>query len=152
MTARRTAFTRDRAAGLALLLLAAAIAWQARVLPVGTLWNPGAGYMPLATAAALGALGAVLAVKGGGPPLRDMAWPEAWHAGLLLGACALAAFALERLGYRLTMIALLAFLLGAVERKRPFAVAAVALGLSLGSFYLFSDLLRVPLPRGPGGF
>ena len=49
------------------------------------------------------------------------------------------------------MIVLLAFLLGVMERKRPAVVVAVALGLSLGSFFLFSNLLKVPLPRGPWG-
>jgi len=68
-----------------------------------------------------------------------------------LAGSAFAAFALERLGYRLTVIVLLAFLLGVMERKRPAVVVAVALGLSLGSFFLFSNLLKVPLPRGPWG-
>jgi len=36
-------------------------------------------------------------------------------------------------------------------KKRPAVVVAVALGLSLGSFFLFSNLLKVPLPRGPWG-
>jgi hypothetical protein len=37
-----------------------------------------------------------------------------------------------------------------VERKRP--VVTTALGLSLGTFYVFSTLLQVPLPLGPGDF
>ena len=48
-------------------------------------------------------------------------------------------------------IVLLMVLLGVMERKRPAVVMAVALGLSLGSFFLFSNLLKVPLPRGPWG-
>ena len=59
---------------------------------------------------------------------------------------------MERLGYRLTVLLLLAFILGVVERKRPTLVAAMALGLSLGTFFLFGSLLKVPLPRGPLGF
>jgi len=39
-----------------------------------------------------------------------------------------------------------------VERKRPVVTMAVALGLSLGTFYVFSTLLKVPLPLGPGEF
>jgi len=31
-------------------------------------------------------------------------------------------------------------------------VAAIALVLSLGTFYVFSTLLQVPLPLGPGDF
>jgi len=149
---RRAFFTRDRIAGIVLVLCAAVIAWESRVLPLGTWRNPGAAYMPLLTAAVLAAMAALVAWRGGGPPLRAMAWPEARHAAMLIAGCAFAAWALERLGYRLTTMILLVFFLGVLERRSPLAVAAVALGLSFGSFYLFSDLLRVPLPRGPWGF
>jgi hypothetical protein len=121
-------------------------------LPVGTWRNPGAAYMPLLTAGLLGLMAALVAVRGGGPPLAALGWPEARHAVLLLAACAFAAWALERLGYRLTTALLVVFFLGVMERRRPLVAVAVALGLSLGSFYLFSDLLRVPLPRGPWDF
>jgi len=39
-----------------------------------------------------------------------------------------------------------------VERLRPWLTLALALGLSLGTFWLFDSLLRVPLPRGGWGF
>lgn len=144
--------TRDRVAGIALILVALAIAWEARALPLGTWRNPGAAYMPLLTAGLLGLMGALVALRGGGPPLAALEWPEARHAVLLLAACAFAAVALERLGYRLTTGLLVVFFLGVMERRHPLVAVAVALGLSLGSFYLFSDLLRVPLPRGPWDF
>lgn len=143
--------TRDRVAGIVLVLVAVAIAWEARVLPLGTLRNPGAAYMPLLTAALMALMGAIVAWQGGGPAFRAMAWPEARHAALLIAACAFAAWALERLGYRLTTAMMVVFFLGVLERRNPLAVAAAAIGLSFGSFYLFSDLLRVPLPRGPWG-
>ena len=145
-------WTSDRAAGTALVLLAIVTAWETRRLPLGTLHNPGPGYMPLLLAIILGALGMVVVLRGGSSPrLAELRWLEARHAAAILVGCAFAAFALERLGYRLTVVVLLMFLLGVMERKRPVVVAAVALGLSFGSFYLFSNLLRVPLPRGPWG-
>ena len=144
--------TSDRVAGSALVLLAVVTAWETRRLPLGTLHNPGPGYMPLLLAIILGALGMVVALRGGSaPPLATLRWTEAGHAAAILFGCAFAALALEWLGYRLTVFTLLAFLLGVMERKRPAVVAAVAVGLSLGSFFLFSNLLRVPLPRGPWG-
>lgn len=150
--AQRTTITRDRFAGLMLILIAAAIAWQASALPIGTFREPGPGYMPLLVAAVLGAMGLLTAMRRGGPALRDLLWPELRHAAMLLGGCAFAALALERIGYRLTVIVLLVFFLGVLERKHPLAVAAVALLLSLGSYYVFADLLRVPLPLSPWGF
>lgn len=147
-----SSFTRDRVAGLALVLIAAVVAWETRVLPIGTLRHPGPGYLPLALAVVMAGLGLLVAVRGGGPVLRDLRWPEAGHVVKLLGGCAGAALLLEPLGYRLTMFLLVAFFLGAIERRPPVAVIATALGLSLGSFALFADFLRVALPRGPWGF
>jgi hypothetical protein len=101
----------------------------------------------------LAGLGLVVVLRGGSSPsLRSLSWGEARHAVAILLVCAFSALVLEWLGYRLTVLLLLLFLLGVVERKQPMAVAATALGLSLGSFYLFSGLLRVPLPRSPWGF
>ena len=56
---------------------------------------------------------------------------------------------LERLGYRLTMLAALLFLVWLVERWSLAAAVVFAFALAFGSFYLFDTLLRVPLPRGP---
>jgi putative tricarboxylic transport membrane protein len=149
---KQSLLTRDTVAGLALILVALAIAWESQALPLGTWRNPGAAYMPLLTAGLLGLMGLLVALRGGGPALAALEWPEARHAVLLLTACAFAAFALERLGYRITTAILVAFFLGVMERKNPVVAIAAALVLSLGSFYLFSDLLRVPLPRGPWDF
>lgn len=139
--------------GIALVLLAVGVIWEARKLPLGTLHNPGPGYMPVLLAIVLAGLGIVIVAFGGNSPaLRSLGWGEGKHALAILGACAFAALALERIGYRLTTLLILAVLLGMVERKRPLVVAALSLGLSLGTFYLFANLLKVPLPRGPGGF
>jgi putative tricarboxylic transport membrane protein len=145
--------TADRVAGLALVLLALVTAWETRQLPLGTLYNPGPGYMPMLLAIILGGLGLLVVLRGGSsPPFVSLRWSEGRHAVAILLGCAFAALTLERIGYRLTVIVLLAFLLGVMERKRPAVVAAMALGLSLGSFFLFSNLLKVPLPRSPWGF
>ncbi len=143
----------DHIAGLVLFCFALAIAWEAHKLPLGSLHEPGPGYMPMALAIVLGLLGLLVTLRGGQSPLlQSLHWPEIGHAGKILLACSFAALALERLGYRLTVIILLVFLLGVIERQRPVIVTVVALGFSLGTFFLFADLLKVPLPRGPWGF
>ncbi len=146
-------FTRDRVAGFALLLFSLGVMWETRVLPLGTFHKPGPGYMPMLLAIVLGAM-AILVVLGGGlsPPLASLEWAEGRQALAILTGCAFTALAMERIGYRLTVILLLGFLLWVVERLRPVTVVATALGLSLGTFYLFSTLLKVPLPLGPRGF
>jgi len=136
-----------------LLALALYVGWQNRVYPVGTLSEPGPGYLPLLLAVFLGVMGLLIALWGvRSAPLATMRWTEAPRAVVILIACGVALLVLERIGYRLTVIALLIFFLGVLERKRPVRVALVALGFSFASYYVVGDLLRVPLPRSPWGF
>lgn len=78
-------------------------------------------------------------------------WEEALHALLIMLGAAAAAFAFERLGYVITMTALLAYLLAVVARKNVLLALPCALLLAGGTFLLFDWLLRVPLPRSPFG-
>ena len=142
----------DQLSGLVLLALALFVAWENRAYPLGSLADPGPGYLPLALAIFLGATGLLIALTGrGSARFAETRWPELVRAVVILTACGFAAIALERLGYRLTMAALLVFFLGVVERKKPLVVAAVAAGFSLISYLVFATWLRVPLPLGPGG-
>lgn len=143
----------DRVSGLVLLALAGWIVWLNREFPVGTLADPGPGYVPLLLAVGLGVIGLLVALLGGdSEPLRTIRWTEARRAVVILVACGVLTFALERIGYRLSVFAFLVFFLGVVERKKPLAVLLVATGFSLASFYVVAILLGVPLPRGPWGF
>jgi hypothetical protein len=119
----------DQLSGLMLLALALYVGWANRAYPLGTLQEPGPGYLPLVLAVFLGSLGIFIASFGyRSTPLASMRWTEAKRALLILVACAAATFALERVGYRITVIALLIFFLGVVERRQPVRVAVVALG------------------------
>jgi hypothetical protein len=69
-----------------------------------------------------------------------------------LTASVFSIFAIERLGYRLTVLLVLGFLVKVVEKQGWVLSLAFALSLSLGSFFLFYTILRVPLPEGPLGF
>ena len=150
---KRGGFRSDQFSGLMLLALALYVGWENRVYPVGTLQEPGPGYLPLLLAVFLGAMAILIAVWGiRSAPLASMNWTEATRAVVILAACAAATFALERIGYRLTMVVMLVFFLGVLERRRPLPVALVSLGFSLASFYVIGDLLHVPLPRSPWGF
>lgn len=142
----------DQFAGLMLIALAVYVGWMNRVYPLGTLQEPGPGYVPLILAIFLGVMGMLMVIGGkSATPLAALEWRERWRALAILAACAFAAYGLERLGYRITMAALLVFFLGALERKHPAKVAAVALGFAFVTYYLFATLLRVPLPVSPWG-
>ena len=143
----------DQLSGLMLFALALFMGVQNRAYPLGTLQEPGPGYTPLLVAIFLGAVGLLIALRGGSSPrLADTKWPEAKRAIVILVACGIATYALESIGYRLTIAALLVFFLGVLERRHPLWVATVSAGFSLLSFYLIGIVLHVPLPRGPWGF
>ena len=150
-TPRAGLWTGDRAAGIALIVAAAAAAFEARGLPVGSIGRPGPGFAPLLYSLILGLFGFAIGLRRGGALLRDLRWGEARHALMILLACGFAALAIERLGFRLTVLVLMAFLLGVVERRPALPTALVSLGLSFGCYFIFWTLLRVPLPTGPFG-
>ena len=146
--------TTDRVAGVTLALLALVVVeecWRGR-LPFGTLAAPGPAYVPVLLAVILLVSGILIAALGRrAARLGAAGWGEWRHTVAILGTCAFVALALDRLGYRVTMVAACAFLIGVVERKHPVATTLVSVGLAAGTYYLFDTLLRVPLPRGPFG-
>jgi hypothetical protein len=144
--------TTDRAAGAALVVIGFVALWESRRFPLGSLHRPGPAYMPVLLALLLIVFGVAVAAMGSrGPRLGEIGWHEWRHAVGIFAACAFSAWGLEYLGYRLTMGAVLAFLLLVLERKGVILTAILTLAIAWGSFLLFDTLLRVPLPRGPFG-
>ncbi len=145
--------TVDRVSGAALFLFALVVAWEDRILPFGTHSVPGPGYLPLLLAAFLAILGILLFVRGRRDiPFRSIPWTEGPKAAAILICCGLSTWAMERLGYRISMAIILAFLFGVMERLKWWQVLSLSLGLSWGSFWVFDTMLKVILPRGYGGF
>lgn len=146
-------FTTDRVAGGALGVFALIVLFESRRYPLGSLHTPGPGYAPVVLAVLLLGFGLLLVATGArAERMSTVGWGELRHAAAILGTCAFAALALERLGYRITVLVAIFVLVGVIERQRLFTAAAVAVGMSLGSFYLFNTVLLVPLPRGPFGW
>ena len=145
--------TIDRVSGVFLMLLGLFVVWERRVLPLGTAGRPGPGYFPLLLAILLIVLGAILIVRGkDAAKIRALSWPEAPHAVAILGCCLFISLFMETIGYRLTLLLVLGFLFGVMERIKPWLTLVLTFGFSLGTFWLFDSLLRVPLPRGGWGF
>jgi hypothetical protein len=139
----------DRIAALFLFALAAGVFWQCRRLPLGSLAEPGPAAWPALLAVLLAALAAAIFAGGRtSPAISRVAWSEGRHAAALLVAAGFAAAMLETLGFRLTVLAVLLFLIGVVERRRALPTVAVSVGLSFGTHLVFAQWLRVPLPIG----
>jgi Tripartite tricarboxylate transporter TctB family len=153
---------RQRLGALALAATGAFFIWRSlAALPLGTIDNPGPAAMPLALAVLL-VVFALWSLGGASSGLLDPAAaddndaPDAdgdgvRHAALVIAALLAAAVALDRLGYRLTILCLLLFFLGLVERKPIVTALVVSATLSLGSHALFVHVLKIPLPSGPMG-
>ena len=144
--------TVDRVAGMLFTAFSLLVLWESHKIPFGTMAEPGPGALPVLLALIL--LACSVAVFLGGPVgecLADVRWTEWRHAVAILGTCSFMALALERLGYRLTILIALLVLVSIVERKGWLAGVVFATSFSLGTHYLFNTVLRVHLPKGPFG-
>jgi putative tricarboxylic transport membrane protein len=140
--------TIDRLSGAFLALVGLFVVWERRVLPLGTAHHPGPGYFPLLLAILLIIFGVILIFRGkGAPALRSVSWPEAPNAVAILGCCVFITIFMEVIGYRLTMLIVMGFLFGVMERIKLWLTLLLTFGFSFGTFWLFDTLLRVPLPR-----
>ena len=145
--------TVDRVGGVELAVIAIVWLWEASKLPLGSLQNPGPAYVPMLLAALLLVFGLLVALTGGrAQRFAELGWAEWRHTVAILAVLAFMAFALERLGYRITIVVALVFLLLVLERRSWLTAALFSVVFSVASFHLFAVVLRVPLPRGPWGF
>ncbi len=145
--------TIDRVSGAFLVLVGLFIVWERRVLPLGSVSRPGPGYVPLLLALLLIILGVILSARGkDAQNIRSVSWPEAPHALAILGCCLFVSLFMETIGYRVTLLLVMGFLFGVMERIKLWLTLVLTFGFSLGTFWLFDSLLRVPLPRGEWGF
>lgn len=145
--------TTDRVSAGLLALFALFVILESRYLPLGTFRHPGPAYVPVLLASLLLIFTVLLIFTAGrAPKVSSLRWTEWRHALAIFAACVFAVFAIERLGYRLTMFLVLAFLLKLVEKRGWTLSIAFSLSLSFGSYFLFYTLLRVPLPQGALGF
>jgi len=71
---------------------------------------------------------------------------------LVLAGLVVAAALLEVMGFRFVALLLIAYLLVATGARNKLAIAICAVAGSFGVFYVFFELLKVPLPVGILGF
>ncbi|KAF0104589.1 MAG: hypothetical protein FD144_1118 [Rhodospirillaceae bacterium] len=138
--------------GLFWLAVGAFVAWQGWLLELGTLREPGSGFVffwlgliivAFSTSIAIGGL------RGEGPLLGDL-WRGARWRNVLLVVLALIAFGFlfERLGFVLCSLALLLFLMTVVDPVRPTISIPVSLIAAVGVWYVLEKMLLVQLPKG----
>ncbi len=141
----------DLASGATGLAVAVAVSAGALAMPMGTLGNPGAGFLPFWVGIALGIMSLALALgacrASGARQPGDEGW-TGWRVTGMVVALLLSVLALEPVGYLPTTFLLLAALLRILGERRWPTVLVFAAVATAGSYALFGSWLGVPLPAG----
>jgi hypothetical protein len=140
----------DRLSGMALLVFALAVAWEAAKLPFGNINAPDAGFFPLSLAVVLALLSGLIVVGTWLPETAAAAMPTWCGAGRVsVAAATMTAYVavIDWLGYLLATALVMLLLLRGIERLKWRTSAAVTIFSVVGSYVLFRRL-GVPLPPG----
>ena len=146
----------DQFSSLFWFMLGMAVTYLSYRLGLGTLTNPGPGFLPFWCALILSGLSCLVffhrllaRTQGETQELRSLWQGVRWPKGIYV-VMAILAYALlfTTLGYLLSTIALLLFLFKAIEPQRWIMAIGGAVLASFVSFVLFALWLDVQLPRG----
>jgi putative tricarboxylic transport membrane protein len=146
----------DQFSSLFWFLVGMAVTFWSYRLGLGTLTNPGPGFLPFWCALILSGLSCLVFVhrrlaktEGEARKIRHLWQGVGWVKGVYVVAALLAySLLFTTLGYLLSTIALLLFLFKAIEPQKWAVAVGGAILASFGSFVLFARWLDVQLPRG----
>jgi putative tricarboxylic transport membrane protein len=138
--------------GLVGLGLGVFVIWSSFKLKIGTIHDPGSGYVLFYTGILMCLFAATIiiaAVTEGGPTFGSRWAGARWTKPAVLIACLLVyCFALEPLGFLLSSIPLMLLLLRAIDPVRwPLALPLAVLA-PLGVWWVLKRLLLIQLPAG----
>jgi len=145
-------------AGVAMMLVAVLLVWQALNLRYYTPLGPGPGFFPFWLSIALAILSSAMIWQttfGRSEETPADFYPD--RSGYLrisavLGALIGIILLMKTLGFVLSMLVFYIFLLRALGRQSLLITGIVAAVGSFGVYYIFVHLLGVPLPIGILGF
>lgn len=141
-----------------LFMLAGLFIREALKLKLVSSVGPGPGYLPFWVSVLVALLSVVMFVQATFKPQDPMPadfMPKGrgWLSPLaILGSLVASTLLMEVVGFRLISLAVYVFLLAVLGRQKPLVTVLVSLAGSWGVYYLFNDLLMVPLPVGIFGF
>jgi Tripartite tricarboxylate transporter TctB family len=143
----------DHVAGAAFVAFGALVIALSGDLPTGRLSMPGSGFLPKIVAALTILFGLVLIVRAGeSAPFAEVSWGDVKHALMVTAITALAILLYTRLGFIITMAAMMIALLVVIERRKPVYAAAYSVAIVLLTYVSFEYLLKTPMPLGPFNF
>ena len=138
--------------GLIGLALGVFVVWSGLKLKLGTINDPGSGYVLFYTGLLMCVFAAtiiVAALTEGGPTFASRWEGMLWTKPLLIIACLTAfSFALDQLGFLLSAIPLMVLLLRVIDPVRwPLAIP-IAVLTPLGVWWVLKRMLLIQLPSG----
>jgi putative tricarboxylic transport membrane protein len=148
---------RDPFTGLFWLVISLLICLEAIHEGTGDYHNPGPGFLPFWSGAALGTLAIILIVKSllkttaeeGGSLWRGLKWNKV----VLCAVCLIVyAILLPKLGYLISTFGLMIILFGIIIRPKLWVQLVSAFVTVLITYFIFYLWLEVQLPRGLLGF
>ena len=147
----------DRFSGLFWVILSLVIAIHSHRLGVGSVGDPGPGFIFFYGALFIGLMAMLLLVgsltkkkeEAGASVFENVHWVKVL---LPFAYILLYALALEKAGFMISTFLLIFLLLKTIEAKRWFVATFVGIAASLGTYAIFELWLHVRLPKGILGF
>jgi putative tricarboxylic transport membrane protein len=141
-------------AGVVLLLFSAWVLWESLRLSYYTALGPGPGFFPFWLSILLGLLSVIMLYQATFQPADPMPedffapWTGYLRIAAIVGAWVAVVVLMNPLGFRLTMLAFLLFLISTMGRTHPVITVVVSLAGSFGVYQVFVQFLGIPLPIG----
>ena len=138
--------------GLFWLAVGAFVTWQGWLLELGTLREPGSGFVFFWLGLGICALAfsiVIAGARGEGPMLEELWRGVRWrNVVLVIGALIAFGFLFQQLGFVLCSLALLLFLMTVVDPVPAKLSIPISLLASVGVWYVLEKVLLVQLPKG----
>lgn len=142
---------------LFLIIFSLYVCFNSFKLGLGTIQKPGPGFIPFGSGFCLGILTIILFIQtfwfDKSNKLEERKEEIKWKAVIIASTgLFLCILILERLGFIISTILLVGFLLKFIEKKGWLTIILTSLIMTLASYYLFRVLLQAELPKGIFGF
>jgi putative tricarboxylic transport membrane protein len=134
--------------------IAALVIWQSSIIPMGSIRQPGPGFLPFWVGVILALLSVILWFQAGyRKPAAELVrflsgegkWPYVAAAGIAL---LIYAFLLEPLGFIISTFLLLIFLFRIIGKQKWWVGVTGSLLVTFFTHLIFKVALKVQLPRG----
>ena len=126
------------------------------------LWNPkgpGSGFIPFLTGLLIGIIGFLLFLSGWSEASKQEEAGKFWENRIarnrvfyVLASLCLMAILMQKLGFLLTSIFIIIFMIRVIERRKWITLIFVSVVSCLSIYFLFKYLMQINLPKGLLGF